>query len=295
MTKGGLRATAILAALLVPAGGHIILGRWRRGFVLAAAMALSLLSVRWTRIFGFMPIAALYLLLLIDAGIIEPRSERPPWPRVALLLVISVAAFIAVAGLERAFLVEAFTIPAGGMSPALLVGDRVFVDKMARSPTRGDVIVFEPPSDRTVDFVERVVAVAGDRVSVRKGRLVVNGTRLTIGAPAPCSFWDTEDRPGEGKWVQRRETCVEEGLGKRRWIVVHVPDAQGLADFPPTGDFIVPAATVFVLGDDRANSKDSRHFGPVPLGSVKGRVTRIWFSKGPADTIRWDRVDAIVH
>jgi signal peptidase I len=139
----------------------------------------------------------------------------------------------------RLVLLEPFRIPSESMSPTLVPGDQVLVDKRAyrgHAPRRGELAVFREP--RTGDILlKRIVAVAGDTVGLEDGVLVVDGRR----PPEPY---------------------------------VADPDAIDSVYFGPVR---VRRGSVFVLGDNRGNSEDSRDFGAVPTGRLIGRVrARIW-------------------
>jgi signal peptidase I len=166
------------------------------------------------------------------------------------------------------------------MAPTLVVGDSFLVDKLARRPDRGDVIAFEFPLDRSTDYVKRVVALGGDTVEIAGRQLIVNGKEVwrervqngcaegTEQAGIPCVIW-------------------EETLGERRYQVGF--ETGALNDMARR---LVPPDTVFVLGDNRDNSSDSRVWGPVPLENIKGTARFIWWSTGPDGRVRWDRVNA---
>jgi signal peptidase I len=170
----------------------------------------------------------------------------------AVLLALVVALFV------RAFVVQAFKIPSPSMVPTLLSGDHILVNKFLygfrlpfggaralawREPRRGDVVVFAFPPDPSVDFVKRVVAVGGDTVEVREKRLFIDGKA----EPDPHAMF----------------------TGKAS---AYPP---GRDDYGP---FTVPAGTVFVMGDNRDNSNDSRFWGPVPVSSIKGKAMVIYWS-----------------
>src|SRR3712207_1739652 len=147
-------------------------------------------------------------------------------------LIILVVSFVLVFGFVRPFVVEAFWIPSGSMIPTLQINDRVLVNKFIyrfTEPERGDIVVFESVDDPKTDLIKRVVALPGDRVAVRSGRLIVNG-----------------------------EAQKEPYTNKR------LPDTSF---FAPT---TVPKDHVFVMGDNRANSQDSRGFGPLPEKNIEG-------------------------
>jgi signal peptidase I len=154
-------------------------------------------------------------------------------------LIILVVSFVLVFGFVRPFVVEAFWIPSASMVPTLKYGDRVLVNKFIyrfTEPERGDVIVFKSVQGDDQDLIKRVVGVPGDEITVRGGRLFVNG------------------EPQREPYVNKK-----------------YPDRSFYA--PTT----VPKDHVFMMGDNRANSQDSRVFGPVPKENIEGEAfLRFW-------------------
>jgi len=155
-------------------------------------------------------------------------------------MVILLVAFALVFGFVKPFVIEAFRVPSESMVPTLEVGDRFLANKFVYrlwEPERGDVIVFRSVEGGDEDLVKRVVAVAGDEVAVENGVLRVNG-------------------------VTQSEPYTNKG-------------------FPDDGSFFgptrVPEGEVFVMGDNRANSRDSRFFGPVPLENIEGEAFVIFW------------------
>jgi signal peptidase I len=182
--------------------------------------------------------------------------------------------------LVRAFVLEAFRIASPSMSPTLLVGDLVFVEKYAfgvrlpfstyelfnfRKPSRGEVVAFTLP-DRGLDvFVKRVVAIEGDTVEFRGGKLVLNGVEATYALKNKAFL---ERHPG---------TAVEFPISSL------VPEEFRF------GPVAIPAGHFFALGDNREHSADSRDWGPVPYRCMRGRVGWIGFSVDPDRGIRTGR------
>ena len=204
----------------------------------------------------------------------------------------------------RTFLYEAVYIPSGSMIPTLEIGDYVVVEKWAygarlpftataqatwSTPKRGDIVVLlAPPGNaRNEDLIKRVVAVAGDTVEIRDGRLVLNGEPVPYERiPGPCSYWDKRE---DGPW--RKEPCLDfvEHLDEHRYHTYCSPEG-------PCGDVApakVPEGTVWLAGDHRDRSADSRYFGPVPVGRIKGRAWMALASWGPNGP-RWDRFFHVV-
>jgi signal peptidase I len=214
---------------------------------------------------------------------------------------VSVLLFLVV----RTFFVEAFKIPSGSMEGTLLVGDFLLVNKLVygaelpfvnkrlpalRTPTRGDVIVFEWPEDQTKNFVKRLVGVAGDTLSMRDGTLYRNGVAL-------AEQYAIHQDPGS-------DASGDEFRWQRHHLLA---SAAAASSYPPSrnnwGPLVVPERNYFVLGDNRDNSLDSRYWGFVPDSLVKGRPMVVYYSYSP-DTadgmdwltrIRWARLGERVH
>ena len=205
----------------------------------------------------------------------------------------------------RTFFFEAFQIPSGSMEGTLLAGDFLFVNKVVygatipgterrlpalSEPGRGDVIVFSFPRDPRLNYVKRVVAVAGDTVSMRSGQLFLNGRAVSE------------------PYVRRprvvREIAEPEFAWQRRHLVSRL--ARGVP-YRPTrntwGPLLVPRGQYFVLGDNREHSSDSRYWGFVDQSLVRGRPAFVYFSydreassRLPWVTdIRWERLGEPVH
>ncbi len=152
-------------------------------------------------------------------------------------------------------------------------------------PERGDIVVLLAPAGnpRSDDLIKRVVAVAGDAVEIRGGGLVLNGKPVPRHrVEGPCSYQDR--REGDG-W--REEPCVafEEKLDRHGYLSYCAPDGP-CGDVPPQ---VVPPGHVWLAGDHRDRSADSRVFGPVPVGRIKGRAWVALVSWGPSGP-RWDRL-----
>jgi signal peptidase I len=213
----------------------------------------------------------------------------------------------------RAFVVEAYRIPSGSMIPTLLVGDWLFVNKAIygahvplsraslpafRDPRRGDVVVFVSPyqgdedsagRDPTPTLVKRLVGTAGDTLYMRKGMLYVNGIaqRQGFGTNAPNPDMANSIDP-LFDWQKKV------GLTSSRF---------GSAPAQPThddwGPLVVPAGKLFMMGDSRYNSKDSRYWGFVPRENVRGKPLFVYYSYNADDSdrplpmltdIRWGRI-----
>ena len=231
----------------------------------------------------------------------QPRDQagvpirRGGSTRTALIIVaVTLGACIGVPLTFRIFVVEAFKIPAASGAPNVVIGDHLFVTKYRywfNEPAPGEIIVFKYPKDETKDFIKRIVAVGGDTVAVdASNRLVINGEpaprqKLT----GPCSYASGDEQTGE--LVTRPCLAYEERLGRQRYRIIHDPGG-----FPgPMKEVKVPAGHVFVMGDNRDNSHDSRFWGTVPEGNIKGRASIIWWSSNNKGGIRRDRMFTWLH
>ncbi len=210
----------------------------------------------------------------------------------------------------RTLLMEAFRIPSGSMEPTLLIGDFLFVNKLAygphipftgmslpgySEPQRDDIAVYRSPDARDghPTVVKRVVALAGDTIHMRDGQFYVNGEarRRSFGAPENPMHGASSDPDFD--W-QRRVALAETRFGPP-------PDQPTYDDWGP---LLVPDGHFFSLGDHRHNSKDARHYGFVPRGNVRGRPLFIYYSFEPHDTdspvpfitdIRWRRIGSRIR
>ncbi|MFV8256169.1 signal peptidase I [Bdellovibrio bacteriovorus] len=221
------------------------------------------------------------------------------WREYLTTLVLAVVCALFV----RHFLVTAYKVPTGSMQPALKPGDFIFASRVSYGvqipfaskrwnltlPARGDIVVFSYPNQPSVTYVKRVVGLPGDRVQIVKGRLVLNDEPVSYEKLDAAS-----DNPNAELFDIFKETS---GADSWRVIFQKTPDDK---DFGP---LVVPPGEVFLLGDNRDASDDSRYWGTVPMTQVVGRVALIWLSldwqrKWGGDrypSVRWDRVFSTVH
>ena len=212
----------------------------------------------------------------------------------------AVAWAIAIAVLLRSFVVEAYKIPSGSMLPTLQVGDHIFVNKfiygfmvpgtttkffMWREPKRGEVIVFKFPREIGKDYIKRVIGEPGDVVEVRGEELYVNGVLMSADHIEQTTVVGEDCHPRTARrFVEHLDTGVDHSK-------VH-----GDQTFGGYGPFTVPEGELFVLGDNRDNSSDSRTGFTVPMSYVKGRAMFVWLSWNhcgewwPFEKIRFDRI-----
>lgn len=210
---------------------------------------------------------------------ISPEPEKHTRPQKsklrenieAILLAILLALFI------RTFIVQAFKIPSGSMKQTLQIGDHILVNKFiygvkipfwaktiipVKIPERGDIIVFKYPKDPDKDFIKRVIGVAGDRIEIIDKQVYVNNELLNN---VHAVHTDPRIFPGE---FNTRDNF---------------------------GPVTVPADSLFVMGDNRDNSHDSRFWGFVDLEDVRGKAFIIYWSWNKDNSgsiinyVRWKR------
>ena len=284
------RLVAVIVALLaypLSGAGFYLLGRPRHtiAWMTAGIVAwLLLIGSVWGPVPKLVPIAIAAMIAVLIVSLIATAIAKPgptPVKRAVLsAILLIVGARLGNAAVKQ-WVVEAFQIPSGAMIPTLLVGDHIFVRKSGSSVARGDVIVFEFPQDRSTDYVKRAVAIGGDTIEVRDGVPLINGAPLDHQPiDQPCRTGDgSADDAGECKLV--RETNAG-----RTYTIILEPDHPA-QDHPRT---TIPPGHVFVMGDNRDNSYDSRKWGFVPADHIKGTATVTWWSKAPNGAMRWSRV-----
>jgi signal peptidase I len=189
----------------------------------------------------------------------------------AILVAILLALFI------RAFIIQAFKIPSGSMKQTLLIGDHILVNKFIygikipfsettiipiAEPKRGDIIVFKFPEDPSKDFIKRVIGVAGDVIEIRNKKVYINHTLLNHDHGIHT---DPHIFPAS---VQPRDNF---------------------------GQVVVPEHSLFVMGDNRDQSYDSRFWGFVDLKAVKGKALIIYWSWDRENfEVRWHRIGRVL-
>lgn len=190
----------------------------------------------------------------------------------AILIALLLALFI------RTFVVQAFKIPSGSMLNTLLIGDHILVNKFiygiknpfsgstwipVKKPERGDIVVFKYPINPAQDYIKRVVGVEGDQIAIKNKKVYVNGE------PQDESYAIFLDNKIFPSGQQNRDNM---------------------------GSITVPENSLFVMGDNRDNSYDSRFWKFVDLKAVKGKAFIFYWSWDKKNfSVRWSRIGSLVH
>ncbi|THB77875.1 MAG: signal peptidase I [Desulfobulbaceae bacterium] len=199
----------------------------------------------------------------------------------AIIIAVLLALFI------RTFVIQAFKIPSGSMLPTLQIGDHLLVNKFIygirvpmtgkllvpiKDPQRGDVIVFRFPEDNSIDYIKRVVGIPGDRIEIVNKSLIVNGKKVE---DPHASFTNTINLP---------------------------PNVSPKDNYGPV---VIPDGKLFVMGDNRDNSYDSRFWGYVDNNEILGKAIIIYWSWDLKKNlfwsferfgaIRWGRIADLIH
>ena len=264
----------------------------------------------------------------------KPAKPKEDW-RDTLSFLVKLAVIVFV---FRSFLFSPFSIPSQSMLPRLYVGDYLFISKwnygfsrhslpwslplipgriFARDPDRGDIVVFKAPPRARDDYIKRVIGLPGDTIQMRHGQVILNGVAVPkvpvadfviplspnypAGKECPEAYQSAD---AAGKPVCRYKQFRETLPNGRSYYVL---DRGDFPDRDDTGLYTVPAGHVFLMGDNRDDSGDSRFpaveggaIGMVPMENLEGKaVVTFWSTDGSAQWLlpwtwftaaRWNRM-----
>lgn len=190
----------------------------------------------------------------------------------AFVLAVLIALFV------TTFIVKTYKIPSGSMKPTLLVGDQIMVNRFiygikipyfrktiipVGEPKRGDIVVFICPVDRSKDFIKRVIGLGGETIEIKNKKVFINGAEYE-----------------DGKSIRIDSSIIPAEVNPRD-------------NFGPV---TVPAGSIFVIGDNRDESLDSRFWGFVDLKDVEGQAFMVYWSWNSEDTtLRWQRIGHVLR
>jgi signal peptidase I len=247
---------ALIFSLTTPGLGQIYNGQFRKGFSYLVGFPLvyivsSFLLVKFYGLILYLIIlVGFFIFIVIDAVRGAKRMkemELKPFNKWYIYLIIFLMSNVAVIPLLgsaiRNNIIQAYEIPSSAMEPTLLVGDCLIADRRiykSQKPQRGDIIIFEFPKDPSKNFIKRVVGLEGEKVEIIDNKIYINDKLL-------------DDRWGHF--------------------------TKGLHPLDTFGPVIVLKESLFVLGDNRNNSQDSRFWGFVNVEKVRGKAIYLYWAK----------------
>jgi signal peptidase I len=289
-----------LLSVAAPGLGHIYCGRLVKGLVLffvsfafapiIVAMAHNAASTAMlvTVMSSFVVMLTIIVYAIVDAALtarrIGPRYQFKEYNRgviYLLFIVVSVSYPTNLANTIRDHILHPFKIPSQSMAPSILPGDRIFLNKAifkTRPPRRGDVVIFPNPDDRRIFFMKRIVALPGETIEIINNVIHINGH--------PLEYHPMNPAPELNFQPNTQIQLLEEINGDARYPIMM--DQGTVVNHPRTR---IPHGYCFVMSDNRVlggrvgnhsssfpKLGDSRHFGPIPLVDVQGRLDYIYWS-----------------
>lgn len=271
---------AAILTLVTRGLGHLYAGEPTRGFILFAVEQILFL-VFAVLVIVIMPNAT-FLILAVSGGfafvlfcaadaarIARKKKEHYELARynrwfayLGYFISLSLLLSSLISGLIKTNLVEAYKISSGSMMPTLLNGDHLLANKYIykiTEPKRGDILIFPYPEDPKRNFVNRLIAIAGDVLELRDNQLYLNG-------------------------IKQEETYLFRNVNN-----------AGVDTRGNFGPITVLPGMLFFLGDNRERSLDSRVYGFVPRNSIKGKVLSLYWSwDNENHRVRWDRIGQLI-
>ncbi|MBC8481262.1 MAG: signal peptidase I [Planctomycetes bacterium] len=292
-TKKRKPLNAIVLSLIMPGLGHVYCGRIVKGLLLTFLSSIFVPIILITLMFdvpikmviigmSILASLAVAIMAIIDSYYVAKHAklnyelkEYNRWYVYLLLILISAGGSTEVASNVKSNYFEAFRVPVAANYPTIVPNDRFLANKLAyrsKNPKRGDMIVFINPENRRQNFIKRVVAVAGDTIEIKDNEVHVNNEKLEI-QKLPQKMLDNIRIKINGKPLEGDVFYEINGNAKYKIFLAKPPHDKLSHDFAKT---TVPEHHCFVLGDNRNFTRDSRHVGPIPLATIKGKADYLY-------------------
>ena len=292
-TKKRKPLNAIVLSLIMPGLGHVYCGRIVKGLLLTFLSSIFVPIILITLMFDFpikMVIIGMSILCSLVVGLIAiidsyyvakhtrldyELKEYNRWYVYLLLILISTGGSTEVASNVKLNYFEAFRVPVAANYPTIVPNDRFLANKLAyrsKYPKKGDLIVFINPENRHQNYIKRIIAIAGDTIEIRDNQVYINDQQLER-QKLPQSVLDNIRIKIQGEPLEGDVFEEINGDAKYRIFLAKPPHDQASHDL---AKITVPAHHCFVLGDNRNLTRDSRHVGPIPLATIKGRADYLY-------------------
>jgi len=299
---------ALLASLLMPGLGQLYNGEATKGLLLFLGLGATTPVSAWLALHvtdhAILPLIILFLIIalaiyvyaIVDAyrsakRIGDTYTLKALNQSYVYIIVFIVGYFFIFGGMlqyTRKHLIESYYIPSKSMLPSVLQGDYIFADKRVNcigcktQLKHGDLAIFVYPNNRNTLYIKRIIGLPGDDIDIKGMDIRVN--TVPIQSVAITEFSHAELNRLLATHIAWREKC-----DRGAYAVIWNKDAK-----QENASFTVPNGQVFVMGDNRNATTDSRRFGTVPLADIVGIAKQVWFSRSSESGIRWWRMGVVI-
>lgn len=300
---------ALVASMIMPGLGQLYNGEATKGLLLFLGLGASTPVSAWLALHGpvrvmwivmvfFLLITlGLYIYAIVDAyraarrlgNTYQLREFNQPYVYIIVFIIGYFFVFSGLLNYTRHNLMQSFRIPSQSMLPTILKGDILFADMRVNclgcktQLKRGDLAIFVYPNNRTRLYIKRILGLPGDNIQINGTDIKVNGASINDGMVTSFAHHELDELLSD-------HIAIHEKGANGDYTVIWRKD-----DKPENVTFTVPNGQVFVLGDNRDASSDSRKFGTVPLVDIVGLAKQIWFSSSKQSGVRWWRIGTLVN